>query len=51
MRPHGASNLPPTAPTRHRATHAGYAAIGHVHPAGGGARNVFGQQFWDEWGE
>ena len=29
----------------------GYAAIGHVDPAGGGARNVFGQQFWDVWGE
>jgi hypothetical protein len=24
-------------------------AIGHKDPAGGGARNAFGQSFWDEW--
>ena len=28
---------------------AGYAAIGHNNPAGGGARNAFGQLFWTEW--
>lgn len=27
----------------------GVAAIGHVNPAGGGARNAFGDQFWAEW--
>lgn len=27
----------------------GAAAIGHVNPAGGGARNSFGIQFWAEW--
>ena len=27
----------------------GYAAIGHVAPAGGGARNAFGKLFWTEW--
>ena len=27
----------------------GAAAIGHVDPAGGGARNSFGAQFWAEW--
>ena len=27
----------------------GYAAIGHVDPNGGGARNAFGALFWTEW--
>ena len=27
----------------------GFAAIGHVDPAGGGARNAFGQDFWGAW--
>jgi len=27
----------------------GVQAIGHVDPAGGGARNAFGEQFWSEW--
>jgi len=27
----------------------GFDAIGHIDPSGGGARNAFGQQFWDEW--
>ena len=27
----------------------GFDAIGHIDPAGGGARNPFGQQVWDEW--
>jgi hypothetical protein len=27
----------------------GVKAIGHVDPAGGGARNAFGEQFWSEW--
>ncbi len=25
------------------------AAVGHVDPSGGGARNAFGNQFWAEW--
>ena len=27
----------------------GFPALGHVDPAGGGARNAFGAQFWAEW--